>query len=266
MELTPDQLERYNRHIILDNVGIEGQKRLLSSKVLVIGCGGLGSPVLMYLAAAGVGTIGVVDGDVVDYSNLQRQIIHTTANIGAPKVLSAKQTITALNPDTKVIPIEDIVTIENIAYIIDDYDFVIEATDNFSAKFLINDACVLASKPYSHGGILRFEGQTTTVTPGNACYRCIFEEPPAADAVPACDEVGVLGAIPGVIGTLQATECLKYLLGEGELLQNRLMVYDALKVRFRDIKVLKNPDCPLCGENPIIKSMANYKQYFCELK
>ena len=266
MELTPDQLERYNRHIILDNVGVEGQKRLLDSKVLVIGCGGLGSPVIMYLAAAGVGTIGVIDGDVVDSSNLQRQIIHTTANIGIPKVISAKQTIKELNPDTNVVPIEDIVTIENIAYIIADYDFVIDATDNFPAKFLINDACVLAGKAYSHGGILRFEGQTTTITPGNACYRCIYEEPPAKDDIPTCQEVGVLGAIPGVIGALQATECLKYILGDGELLENRLMVYDALKVRFRDIKVNKNPDCPLCGENPRITSMASYTPDFCALK
>ncbi len=266
MELSPEQLERYNRHIILDNVGVEGQKQLLNSKVLVIGSGGLGSPILMYLAAAGVGTIGVIDGDVVDSSNLQRQIVHTTQRIGIPKVISAKQTIVAINPDVKVIPIQDIVTIENIAYIIADYDFIIEATDNFPAKFLINDACVLANKPYSHGGILRFEGQTITVTPGNACYRCIYEQPPAKEDVPTCQEIGVLGAIPGVIGALQATECLKYLLGNGKLLENRLLVYDALKVNFRDIKIKKNPDCPLCGENPIIASMATYQPEFCNLK
>ncbi len=266
MDFTEDQIERYSRHILLDNVGVEGQEKLLNSKVLVIGSGGLGAPVLVYLAAAGVGTIGVIDGDVVDLSNLQRQIIHSTPDVGKPKVISAKESINALNPDVNVIAIQDIVTADNIAEIIADYDFIIDGTDNFPAKFLINDACVLAGKPYSHGGILKFDGQTITVTPGNTCYRCIFIEPPPVNAVPSCREAGVLGAIAGVLGTLQATECLKYLIGDGELLENRLLVFDALKARFRDVKVKKNPDCPICGEHPTITSLIDYEQATCSLK
>ena len=206
MDMRDDQIERYSRHIILADVGGEGQEKILNAKVLIIGAGGLGAPAALYLAAAGVGTIGIVDGDVVDLTNLQRQVIHFTADVGKAKVLSAKEKIFQLNPDVKVKVYQELAMAHNILELIADYDFIIDGTDNFSAKFLINDACVIGKKPFSHGGILRFDGQTITHTPGNACYRCIFKEPPPKNAVPTCSQAGVLGAIAGMLGTIQAAE------------------------------------------------------------
>ena len=256
VKLTQEQITRYSRHILLKEVGVPGQQRLTEGKVLVIGAGGLGSPIALYLAAAGVGTIGIADADRVDLSNLQRQVIHATADLGRAKVLSAAEKMVAVNPEVNVITHETWICAENIAAIIADYDFVIDATDNFAAKFLINDACVLAGKPYSHGGILQFDGQTFTVAPGTSpCYRCIFPEPPPKDVIPTCSRAGVIGVLPGVIGTLQATEAIKYLLGAGDLLTGRLLTYNALRMRFREIPVKKNARCPICGEHPTITEL-----------
>jgi molybdopterin/thiamine biosynthesis adenylyltransferase len=253
---TEEQIERYSRHIILKEVGGKGQQKILDGKVLIIGAGGLGSPIALYLAAAGVGTIGIADADVVELSNLQRQIAHQTRDIGVPKVLSARDKMEAMNPDVRVNTYHAWISADNILDIINGYDFVIDGTDNFAAKFLINDACVLAGKPYSHGGILHFVGQTLTIIPGqSACYRCIFPAPPPKDAIPTCSQAGVLGVLPGVIGIMQATEALKYLLGMGELLTGRLLVYDALAMTFRTVKVRRNPHCPICGENPTITEL-----------
>jgi len=251
--LTEEQIERYSRHIILKEVGGKGQKRLLDGKVLLIGAGGLGAPIALYLAAAGVGTIGIADADTVDLGNLQRQVIHFTSDIGKPKVDSAREKMEAINPDVKVRTYREWVSAANIMDMISDYDFVIDGTDNFAAKFLINDACVLAGKPYSHGGILQFDGQTMTVRPGeSACYRCIFPEPPPKDGIPTCSQAGVIGVLPGVLGTIQATEAIKFLLGKGDLLTNRLLTYSALRMKFREIPLKRNPACPVCGENPTI--------------
>jgi len=253
---TEEQIERYSRHIILKDVGGKGQKKLLDGRVLIIGAGGLGSPIALYLAAAGVGTIGIADADVVDLSNLQRQIAHHTGDIGTPKVISAAAKMTAMNPDVTVNTYHEWISAANILDIIREYDFVIDGTDNFAAKFLINDACVLAGKPYSHGGILQFDGQSLTVIPGeSACYRCIFPAPPPKDAIPTCSSAGVIGVLPGVLGTIQATEAIKYLLGKGELLTNRLLTYNALRMRFREVPIRKNPRCPICGENPTITEL-----------
>lgn len=253
---TEEQINRYSRHILLKEVGGKGQQKLLDGKVLVIGTGGLGSPIALYLTAAGVGTIGLADADEVDLSNLQRQVIHFTPDVGKPKVLSAKEKMEAMNPDVTVRTHQTWVTAENIAGIIREYDFVIDATDNFAAKFLINDACVLAGKPFSHGGILQFDGQTMTAVPGeSACYRCIFPEPPPKEVIPTCSQAGVIGVLPGVMGTLQATEAIKFLLGAGELLTDRLLTYDALRMRFREVPLRRNPKCPLCGENPTITEL-----------
>lgn len=256
MKLTEDQINRYSRHILLKEVGGKGQKKLLDGRVLVIGAGGLGSPIALYLAAAGVGTIGIADADEVDISNLQRQVIHFTPDVGKPKVISASEKMRAINPDVNVIPHQTWVTADNIAGLIADYDFVIDGTDNFAAKFLINDACVLAGKPYSHGGILQFDGQTMTVLPGeSACYRCIFPEPPPKDVIPTCSRAGVIGVLPGVLGTLQATEAIKFLLGTGELLTSRLLTYNALRMRFREVPLKKSAKCPICGDNPTITEL-----------
>lgn len=251
--LTEDQIERYSRHIILKEVGGKGQQRLLNGKVLIIGAGGLGAPIALYLAAAGVGTIGIADADDVDLSNLQRQVIHFTSDIGKPKVESAREKMEAINQDVKVITYKEWVSAANIGSIIADYDFVIDGTDNFAAKFLINDACVLAGKPYSHGGILQFVGQTITVLPGTStCYRCIFPAPPPKNAIPTCSQAGVIGVLPGVIGSIQATEAIKFLLGKGELLAGRILMYDALNMKFRDVEIKRNPNCPVCGDHPTI--------------
>ncbi|MDH5657371.1 MAG: HesA/MoeB/ThiF family protein [Spirochaetia bacterium] len=252
MDFSENQLERYSRHILLNEIGIEGQAKLLSSSVLVIGAGGLGSPALLYLAAAGVGKLGIADSDRVDLSNLQRQIIHSTPDVGVDKVISAKEKIHSLNSDVQV-EIFGSIHEENIQNIIKNYDFVIDGTDNFASKFLINDACVLSKIPFSHGGILRFQGQTITVLPGEtACYRCIFDSPPPGDSVPTCSTAGVLGSIAGMLGTIQATEAVKYLTSIGEPLYNSLLTFDALDMNFRKIKLRKNPQCRVCGENPVI--------------
>lgn len=267
--LTESQIERYSRHIILKEVGGKGQQKLLDGKVLIIGAGGLGAPVALYLAAAGVGTIGLADADDVDLSNLQRQVIHFTADIGTPKVESARNKIEAINPDVKVITYKEWVTAANIGSLIADYDFIIDGTDNFAAKFLINDACVLAGKPYSHGGILQFVGQTITVLPGQSpCYRCLFPQPPPKDAIPTCSQAGVIGVLPGVLGSIQATEALKFLLGKGKLLTGRILMYDALDMKFRDVALKRNSNCPICGDHPTITGLKDEVDALtvCDLK
>lgn len=266
MAFTNEQLERYSRHIILKEVGAKGQKKLLNAKVLIIGAGGLGAPAAMYLAAAGVGTIGIADADVVDLSNLQRQIIHGTPDLGKPKAESAKETMNLMNPEVKVNTYQIFVTSENIMDLIADYDFVIDGTDNFPAKFLINDACVMAKKPFSHAGIIRFKGQLMTYVPGQGpCYRCVFQNPPPKDAVPTCKQAGVIGAMGGVIGSLQAMEAVKYILGVGELLTGYLLTYDALKMEFRKVKLPPaRHDCAVCGENPSITELIDYELPVCE--
>jgi molybdopterin/thiamine biosynthesis adenylyltransferase len=259
MEFTEDQIQRYSRHIILQDVGVEGQEKISNGKVLIVGAGGLGAPVALYLAAAGVGTIGIIDGDVVDLSNLQRQVIHFTKDVNKAKVLSAKEKINQLNPDVDVITYKELLTAGNAFEIIKYYDFVVDGTDNFPVKFLINDACVIAGKPFSHGGILRFDGQTITYVPGSACYRCIFHAPPPTNAVPTCSQAGVLGAIAGILGTIQATEVLKYLTGVGDLLTNRLLTFNAKKMEFRTINVKHNHRCPVCGDHPTITELIDYE-------
>lgn len=254
--LSEEQIQRYSRHIILKEVGGKGQQKLLDGKVLIIGAGGLGAPIALYLAAAGVGTIGIADADEVDLSNLQRQVIHFTPDIGKPKVESAREKMEAINPDLKVITYQEWVSAANIAEIIAGYDFIIDGTDNFAAKFLINDACVLGGKPYSHGGILQFDGQTITVKPKeSACYRCIFPQPPPKDAIPTCSQAGVIGVLPGVLGTIQATEAIKFLLGKGELLTDRLLTYNALRMRFREVPLKRKTTCPVCGAQPTITEL-----------
>ena len=248
--LTDDQRERYARHLALDEVGESGQEKLLSSKVLVIGTGGLGSAVSYYLCAAGVGTLGIVDNDVVDLTNLQRQILHSTPDLGREKVVSAKEKLNRLNPDVNVIAYKMFVDESNIDDLIKDYDFIVEATDNFDAKFLINDACVRGKKPYCHGGILRFRGQLMTYVPGaSPCYLCMFREAPPKGTVPTGRQAGIIGAMSGVIGTLQATEAIKYLLGIGDLLTGRLLTYDALTMRFHIVNLPDNrKNCPVCSK------------------
>ena len=266
MAFTNEQLERYSRHIILKEVGAKGQKKLLNAKVLIIGAGGLGAPAALYLAAAGVGTIGIADADEVDLSNLQRQVIHTTADVGKAKVQSAKETMEAIDPDVTVNTYRTFIDSENILDIIKDYDFVIDGTDNFPAKFLINDACVMAKKPFSHAGIIRFKGQLMTYVPGQApCYRCVFKNPPPKDAVPTCKQAGVIGAMGGVIGSLQARDAIQYILGLGDLLTGYLLTYDALKMEFRKIKLPSDTSkCPICGEHPTITKLIDYEQVECD--
>ncbi len=267
MSLTEKQIERYSRHIILEQVGGAGQEKLLSSKVLIIGAGGLGSPAGLYLAAAGVGIIGIVDSDKVDLTNLQRQIIHHTNDVGVEKTKSAENKMRAINPDITVQTYQTKVEAKNISDIIRKYDFVIDCTDNFGAKFLINDACYFEKIPFSHAGILRFHGQLITILPGETtCYRCIFNAPPPANAVPSCSQAGVLGVLAGVIGSLQATEAIKYLLGLGKLLTGTLLTYDALEMNFRAVKLKRNPNCPLCGEKPQITELKDEEQVICDLK
>lgn len=267
MDFNEQQIERYSRHIILSEVGVEGQQKILNSKVLVIGTGGLGAPAAMFLAAAGVGTIGLVDADKVDLSNLQRQIIHQTKDIGKLKVKSGEETINEMNPDVSVVTYHSFVDSSNILDIFkdQDYDFIIDGTDNFAAKFLINDACVMAKKPFSHAGIIRFNGQLTTYIPDNdtPCYRCMFKEPPPEGAVPSCREAGVLGVMGGVIGTLQATEALKYILGIGESLAGYLLTYNALTMEFIKININKKSKCPVCGDEPAIKTLIDYNGPVC---
>ena len=256
MPLTREELHRYSRHLILPDVALEGQERIKAARVLLVGAGGLGSPAALYLAAAGVGTLGIVDFDVVDLTNLQRQILHHTSDVGRPKVLSAKEKIQALNPDVQVSMYEERLTAGNAMKIVSGYDVVIDGVDNFTAKFLINDACFFAGKPLVHGGILRFDGRVTTIVPKqSACYRCIFKTPPPAGLVASCQEAGVIGVLAGIIGTIQATEALKLILGIGHPLMNRFLDFDARKTQFREIKVKRNPDCALCGAHPTISEL-----------
>ena len=264
-DFTEEELLRYSRHILLKDVGVEGQEKIRNGKVLVVGAGGLGAPVALYLAAAGVGTIGIVDGDVVDLSNLQRQVIHFTGDVGHPKVESARAKMLAINPNVKVNTIREFLMSDNALDIIKDYDFIVDGTDNFPVKFLINDACVMAGKPFSHGGILRFEGQTFTHMPGTACYRCLFKSPPPANAVPTCSQAGVLGAIAGMLGTIQAAETLKYLTGVGELLTNKLLTFNAKTMDFRKINTRRQASCAICGDNPTITELIDYEQAVCDL-
>jgi molybdopterin/thiamine biosynthesis adenylyltransferase len=265
MDFTEEQIYRYSRHILLQDVGVEGQEKISNGKVLITGVGGLGAPVAFYLAAAGVGTIGIIDGDTVDLSNLQRQIIHFTQDVGKPKVVSAKEKMNMLNPDVNVVAYHALLTSANAAEIVKDYDFVVDGTDNFPVKFLINDACVLSGKPFSHGGILRFEGQTLTYVPGSACYRCLFHSPPPPDAVPTCSQAGVLGAVAGMLGTIQAAEVLKYLTGTGELLTDRLLAFNAKTMTFRTVKTKPSDRCPVCGSHPAITELIDYEQAVCDI-
>lgn len=268
MALTDEQIERYSRHIILKEVGAKGQKKLLNAKVLIIGAGGLGAPAAMYLAAAGVGTIGIVDADDVDLSNLQRQIIHSTEDVGKAKVQSAKETMERMNPDVKINTCHMFVDASNIRELIREYDFIIDGTDNFPAKFLINDACVIDQKPFSHAGIIRFQGQLMTYVPGKGpCYRCVFQSPPPKDAVPTCKQAGVIGAMGGVIGSLQAMEAVKFIIGKGELLTGYLLTYDALTMEFRKIRLPKDTHhCAVCGDHPTITEPIDYEINVCEEK
>ena len=266
MAFTNEQLERYSRHIILKDIGVKGQKKLCSSSVLVIGAGGLGSPAALYLAAAGVGRIGIADGDVVDLSNLQRQILHTTNDLGRPKVESAAESMRAINPDVEVVPYKELVTSKNILDMIKDYDFIIDGTDNFPAKFLINDACVMADKPFVHAGILRFYGQIMTIIPHETvCYRCLFEKPPAKGSVPTCKEAGVVGAVAGVLGSLEALEAIKYITGAGELLTNKMLTIDTLTNEFRTVKLPnRREDCEICSDHPVITELIDYDLPECD--
>lgn len=266
MRLREDQIERYSRQIILLNVGGKGQEKLLSAKVLIIGAGGLGSPCALYLAAAGIGKIGIVDSDEVELNNLQRQILHSTKDVGRSKTESAKDRLNAINPDVEVTTYKIRLKSENILDIITDYDIIVDGSDNFPTRYLVNDACVLSKKPLSHGGIFRYDGQAITILPGeSACYRCLFSTPPPPGLVPSCQEAGILGVVAGVIGTIQANEVLKYILGIGDLLAGKLLVFNALDSSFRQVKVLKDPKCPVCGENPTITKLIDYEQ-FCSLQ
>jgi sulfur-carrier protein adenylyltransferase/sulfurtransferase len=263
--LGPTQRTRYSRHILIPEVGEEGQLRLLDSRVLLIGAGGLGSPASLYLAAAGVGTLGVVDADIVDETNLQRQIVHSTERLGEPKVDSAARTLTALNPDVQVRTFRERLTSENVDRIFEDgWDVIVDGADNFPTRYLVNDASVWHGIPVVHGSIFRFEGQVTVFKPGDGpCYRCLFPQPPPPELAPSCAEGGVLGVLPGVVGSLQATEALKLALGIGEPLIGRLMLYDALAASFSEVKVRRDPSCPVCGESPTITEYVDYVE-FCQ--
>lgn len=265
-QFTADQIQRYSRHFLLPEVGEEGQAKLLDAKVLLIGAGGLGSPTAYYLAAAGIGTIGIVDDDVVDRSNLQRQILHAEDRVGMPKVESAKLTLEGLNPDVKVIGYRERVSSENIMRLIADYDIVVDGCDNFPTRYLVNDACVFTNKPNVHGSIFQFEGQATVFHPGKGpCYRCLFPEPPPPGAAPSCAEAGVLGVLPGLVGCVQAVETVKLVLGVGNPLIGRLLHFDTLAMEIKQLKLRKDPDCPVCGERPTVTELIDYEE-FCGLR
>jgi adenylyltransferase/sulfurtransferase len=264
--LSPHETARYSRHLIMPEVGVDGQKRLKAASVLLIGAGGLGSPLGLYLAAAGVGRLGLVDFDVVDFSNLQRQILHGTADVGRSKLLSAKDRIQAVNPEVRIDLYEARLTSANALKLFESYDVVIDGTDNFPTRYLVNDACVLLKKPNVYGSIFRFDGQASVFYPGRGpCYRCLYPEPPPPGEVPSCAEGGVLGVLPGLIGCIQATEAVKLILGRGEPLIGRLLLYDALQMTFREFKVRRNPKCPMCGDAPTIKQLIDYEQ-FCGVR
>jgi molybdopterin/thiamine biosynthesis adenylyltransferase/rhodanese-related sulfurtransferase len=272
--LTDAQRDRYSRHLLLPEVGETGQAKLLAAKVLLLGAGGLGSPAALYLAAAGVGTLGIADADVVDASNLQRQVLHATSRVGTPKVESAAKAISDLNPDVKVVPHMERVTSENVERLFRDYDVIVDGTDNFPTRYLVNDASVFLGKPVVHGSIFRFDGQCTTFVPESAakklgvasgpCYRCLYPEPPPPHLAPSCQEAGVLGILCGIVGTLQATEAIKIILGKGDLLVGRLMTYDSLKMKFRELKLRRDAECPVCGPKPTITSYIDYEG-FCAI-
>ena len=263
--LSSEEYARYSRHLILPEVGLEGQRKLKAARVLMIGTGGLGSPLGLYLAAAGIGTIGLVDFDVVDESNLQRQIIHGTKDVGRPKIESAQDRLKDINPNVKIEAHETRLTSENALELFKDFDVVVDGTDNFPTRYLVNDACVLTGKPNAYGSIFRFEGQASVFwAEKGACYRCLYPEPPPPGLVPSCAEGGVLGVLPGIVGTIQANEVLKVILGAEGILLNRLLLFDAWKMKFRELKLKKNPDCPICGTNPTIKELIDYEE-FCGL-
>ena len=263
MQLNNEEIRRYSRHLILPEVGMAGQKKIRSTSVLCIGAGGLGSPIAMYLAAAGIGKLGIVDFDTVDYSNLQRQILHTDADVGRSKAESAKETIAGINPNVEVVLHNTRINSENALDLIRPYDIVVDGTDNFPTRYLTNDACVLLKKPNVYGSIFRFEGQASVFAPelGGPCYRCLYPEPPPPGMVPSCAEGGVLGVLPGIIGCIQATEILKLALGTGATLVGRLLLFDALDMKFRELKLRRDPECPVCGENPTIKELIDYEQF-----
>ena len=260
--LTRDQILRYSRHLIMPEVGLEGQQKLKDAKILLIGAGGLGSPLGLYLAAAGVGRLGIVDFDKVDFTNLQRQIIHRTEDVGRLKVDSAKERIAGINPDVEVTTYNTAISRENIMELIKDYDVVIDGTDNFPTRYLVNDACVFQKKPNIYGSIFRFDGQATVFVPFTGpCYRCLYPEPPPPGMVPSCAEGGVLGVLPGMIGVIQATEAVKLIIGKGQPLVGRLLIYNALKMEFREVKLRRNPDCPVCGDTPTITELIDYQEF-----
>jgi len=263
MQLNNDEIRRYSRHLILPEVGLAGQKKICSTSVVCIGAGGLGSPIAMYLAAAGIGKIGVVDFDAVDFSNLQRQIIHHTSDVGRPKAESARETILGINPNVEVVLHKTRITSENALDILAQYDIVVDGTDNFPTRYLTNDACVLLKKPNVYGSIFRFEGQASVFAPhlNGPCYRCLYPEPPPPGLVPSCSEGGVLGVLPGIIGTIQATEILKLALGKGSSLIGRLLLFNALEMKFREVRLRRDPKCPLCGENPSITKLIDYEMF-----
>ena len=260
--LSTNELLRYARHLTLAEIGLAGQQKLKAARVLLVGAGGLGSPAALYLAAAGVGTLGIVDSDVVDLSNLQRQVLHDTAAIGVAKTRSASQRIAALNPNVQVESFDERLTSRNARRIVREFDIVVDGSDNFPTRYLVNDSCVLEGKPLVYGSILRFEGQLSIFgAPGGPCYRCLFSEPPPAELVPSCADAGVLGVLPGVIGTLQALEAIKWMVGIGESTVGRLVVFDALRLRFRDIAVRRDPDCAVCGDHPVITELIDYEAF-----
>ncbi len=268
MQLTEDQIYRYSRHILLPEVGGVGQKKLLDSKVFCVGVGGLGSPVALYLAAAGVGTVGIADSDQVDISNLQRQVLHYTEDIGKPKAHSAQEKLEKLNPDVEVIAYNNLITKDNIRDIVRNYDIVVDGSDNFPTRYLVNDACYFEKKTLISGAIFQFEGQISVFKPhnGGACYRCLYPEIPPEGMMPNCQEVGILGAVAGTVGTIQAIETLKEILEIGDSLEDRLLIFNALKMTFDSVKVNKYPKCHLCGENPSIKEVTEYKQPECDFE
>ena len=258
MDFTEDQIRRYARHIILPEIGGIGQTKLLNSRVLVVGAGGLGSPLILYLAAAGIGTIGVIDDDHVDLSNLQRQILHATSRVGTAKVESAARAVAEINPDVRLVPIKTRLDRDNIREIITDYSIIADGSDNFPTRFLINDACRLEAKTLVSAAILRFDGQLSTFRPDGPCYRCLYREPPPEGQVPSCAQAGVLGAVAGTMGTLQATEVVKEILGIGDTMAGRLLIYDALSVTFRTVRLRRDPGCPLCGDSPTITDLSGH--------
>jgi adenylyltransferase/sulfurtransferase len=264
--LSKDEILRYSRHLIMPEVGMEGQQKLKAARVLCIGTGGLGSPLALYLAAAGVGTLGLVDFDVVDFTNLQRQVIHFSSDVGRPKLQSAKEKIAAINPYINVKTFQTRLTSENALKIFEDFDIIVDGTDNFPTRFLVNDACVFTGKPNVYGSIFRFEGQASVfATKDGPCYRCLYPEPPPPGLVPSCAEGGVLGILPGLVGLIQATEAIKLILGKGEPLIGRLLLVDALGMRFRELKLRKNPDCVVCGKHPSVTKLIDYEE-FCGLR